>query len=59
MDRELQEIKKELEAIESLLRQLPVLTALAYIRLNEEFQQAKMQGKRFDDLWELELPNLP
>lgn len=55
---ELTEIKEKLEAIESLLRQLPEIQAAVFIQMNEEYQIAKLQGRKSSDLWTIAPPNL-
>ena len=50
----LQSVEKTLASIEMLLRQMPEVLAATYIKMNEEYQQARLQGKRFDDLWSIE-----
>ena len=54
---DLSEIKKTLEAIESLLRRLPEIQAAVLIQLDEEYQFARMQGKKSSDLWVIPPPN--
>ena len=51
-------VLKKLEAIESLLRQLPEIMAATYIQMDEEYQIAKMQGKKSSDLWIIAPPHL-
>lgn len=55
---ELYEIKKRLEAIESLLQRLPEIQAAVFLKMNEEYHAARMQGKKASDLWEVIPPNL-
>lgn len=52
----LQEIKEKLTAIESLLQQLPVIQAVTFIQLNEEYQLARLRGETSKDLWDLNIP---
>lgn len=52
------QVLKKLEAIESLLRQLPEIMAATYIQMDEEYQIAKMQGKKSSDLWIIAPPHL-
>lgn len=59
MEEALKRIEEKLAAIESLLQQLPVIQAIAFIQLNEEYQSARLTGKTSKGLWELDLPNLP
>lgn len=56
MEQTLQEIKEKLTVIESLLQQLPVIQAVTFIQLNEEYQRARLRGKTSKDLWDLNLP---
>lgn len=52
------QVLKKLEAIESLLQQLPEIMAATYIQMDEEYQIAKMQGKKSSDLWIIAPPHL-
>ncbi len=56
MKQTLQEIKEKLTVIESLLQQLPVIQAVTFIQLNEEYQLARLRGKTSKDLWDLNIP---
>ena len=55
---ELKEIKEKLAAIESLLQRLPEIQAAVLIQMYEEYQAAKLQGKKSSDLWVIAPPNL-
>ena len=54
IERTIQSIEKTLASIEMLLRQMPEVQAATYIKMNEEYQRARLQGKSCDDLWEFE-----
>lgn len=54
----LEKIKEKLAAIELLLQQLPEIQAAIFIQMNEEYQAAKMQGKKASDIWTIQKPNL-
>ena len=55
---DLTEIKEKLAAIESLLQRLPEIQAATFIQMQEEYQTARMQGKKSSDLWVIAPPNL-
>lgn len=55
---ELTEIKESLASIESLLQRLPEIQAAVLIQMSEEYQAAKLQGKKSSDLWVIAPPNL-
>lgn len=54
---ELHEIKEKLESIESLLQRLPEIQAAVFLQMLEEYQNARMQGRKASDLWEIAPPN--
>ena len=49
-------IEKRLAAIESLLQRLPEIQAATFIQMQEEYQAARMQGKKSSDLWVIAPP---
>ena len=51
-------IEKRLAAIESLLQRLPEMQAAMFIQMNEEYQAAKLEGKKSSDLWVIAPPDL-
>lgn len=55
---DMSEIKKRLAAIESLLQRLPEMQAAMFIQMNEEYQAAKLEGKKSSDLWVIAPPDL-
>ena len=55
---ELAEITKKLTAIESLLQRLPEIQAAVYLQMREEYEAARMQGKKTSDIWTIQQPNL-
>lgn len=54
---DLQEIERRLAAIESLLQRLPEIQAAVFFQMNEEYQAAKMQGRRVSELWTIAPPS--
>lgn len=52
-----EEINKRLAAIESLLQRLPEIQAAVFIKMHEEYEGARLVGKKCDDLWEIAAPN--
>lgn len=50
------EIKEKLSAIESLLQRLPEIQAAVFFRMLDEYEAAKLQGRRSSDLWEVPNP---
>lgn len=56
--KELTEVNKKLAAIESLLQRLPEIQAAAFIQMNEEYQAARLQGLKSQDLWTVPPSNL-
>lgn len=54
---DLTEIKQRLAAIESLLQRLPELQAAVFIQMSEEYQAARLQGKKSTDLWSIPRPS--
>lgn len=55
---DLEAIQKELTEIKSLLQNLPEIQAAVYIQMSEEYQAARMTGKKSSDLWTIVQPNL-
>lgn len=53
---DLQGIENRLATIESLLQRLPEIQAAVFIRMMEEYDTAKLQGKSCDDLWDIPIP---
>lgn len=56
MPDELLEIKEKLAAIESLLQRLPEIQAAVFLNMLDEYQSAKLIGKKAADLWEIPSP---
>ncbi len=56
MPDEIREIKEKLAAIESLLQRLPEIQAAVFLKMLEEYQYAKLLGKRAEDLWDVPNP---
>ena len=56
MSDELIEIKERLAAIESLLQRLPEIQAAVFLKMLDEYQYAKLTGKKAADLWEVPSP---
>jgi len=54
---DLTEIKEKLAAIESLLQRLPEIQAAVFIQMNEEYQAARLQGRKSSDLWDVVPPS--
>lgn len=54
--KDIQEIKEKLAAIESLLQRLPETQAAAFFLLLDEYQAARLAGKKANDLWEIPTP---
>lgn len=54
---ELEELKEKLAAIESLLQRLPEIQAAAFFQMYEEYQAARLQGKKASDLWVIPQPD--
>lgn len=54
----LAEIKEKLAAIESLIQRLPEIQAAVLLRMQEEYNAAKMEGKKSSDLWVISPPEL-
>lgn len=48
---ELEQIRKELAEIHSLLQRLPELQAAVFFQMYEEVETAKLQGKTLRDIW--------
>lgn len=53
---ELGEIKEKLAAIESLLQRLPEIQAAVFLQMQDEYEMAKAQGRRVQDLWAVPTP---
>lgn len=51
------EIEKKLAAIESLLQRLPEIQAVVLFQMYDEYQTAKMQGKKASDVWVIPAPD--
>ncbi|MBP3478120.1 MAG: hypothetical protein J6K03_01390 [Oscillospiraceae bacterium] len=56
MPEELREIKEKLAAIESLLQRLPEIQSAVFLRMLDEYQSARLTGKKASDLWEIPSP---
>ncbi|MCD7735305.1 MAG: hypothetical protein LUH48_09325 [Clostridiales bacterium] len=54
---DLTEIKERLAAIETLLQRLPEVQAAVFIQMQEEYETARMQGRKSSDLWTITPPN--
>lgn len=52
------EIIEKLTAIESLLKRLPEIQAAVYLQLKEEYDAAKLKGKKTGDIWTIAPPTL-
>ena len=55
-ERYLGEIKERLAAIESLLQRLPEIQSVVFIQMFEEYETAKLQGRKAKELWEIPNP---
>lgn len=53
---DLSEIREKLAAIESLLQRLPEIQAAVFFQMMEEYENAKLQGRKAGDLWEVPSP---
>lgn len=53
---ELVKIKEKLAAIESLLQRLPEIQAAVFLQMQDEYEMAKAQGRRAQDLWVVPTP---
>lgn len=49
----LESINKRLGIIETMLAKLPEVQAITYLMMKEEYETARLQGKRIKDLWDL------
>lgn len=58
MENDLREIKEKLAAIESLLQRLPEIQAAVFLQMQEEYQSARLLGKKAEDIWIIAPPNL-
>lgn len=54
---DLTEIKEKLAAIESLLQRLPEIQTAVFLKMKEEYEAAKLEGKKSSDLWVIAPPN--
>lgn len=54
----LAKIQEKLATIESLLQRLPEIQAAAFLQMYDEYQMAKLQGKKASDLWTIPPPDL-
>ncbi|MCD8086927.1 MAG: hypothetical protein LUF28_11590 [Clostridiales bacterium] len=54
---DLTEIKERLAAIEALLQRLPEVQAVVFIQMQEEYEAARLQGRKSSDLWTIAPPN--
>lgn len=57
LENELAEIKEKLAAIESLLQRLPEIQAAVFLQMQDEYEMAKAQGRRVQDLWAVPTPD--
>lgn len=57
MGDDLKEIKDKLAAIESLLQRLPEIQAAVFFQMLDEYQDAKMIGRKAEDIWSVIPPN--
>lgn len=57
MPEDIQEIKERLAAVESLLQQLPEVQAAVFFQMLDEYQSARLSGKRACDIWEIPSPH--
>lgn len=51
VNQDLEDIKKSLAHIESLLQRMPEIQAAVLIQMQEEYGSAKSRGRRADDIW--------
>ena len=56
MYEELADIKEKLAAIESILQRLPEIQAAVFFQMMEEYENAKLRGRKAGDLWEIPNP---
>ena len=54
---DLTEIKEKLAAIESLLQRLPEIQTAVFLKMKEEYEAARLEGKKSSDLWVIAPPN--
>ena len=54
---DLTEIKEKLVAIESLLQRLPEIQAAVFLKMQEEYETARLEGKKSSDLWVIAPPH--
>ena len=54
---DLTEFKEKLAAIESLLQRLPEIQTAVFLKMKEEYEAAKLEGKKSSDLWVIAPPN--
>lgn len=57
MPDDLLEIKEKLAAIESLLQRLPEIQAAVFFQLLDEYELAKLQGRKASDIWIIAPPD--
>lgn len=57
VEQKLSAIDEKLAAIESLLQRLPEIQAATLLQMYDEYQSARMQGKKASDLWVIPPPN--
>ena len=57
MNSDLQEIKEKLAAIESLLQRLPEIQAAVFFQLKDEYDSAKLVGRKATDIWLIAPPD--
>ena len=53
---EIRELKEKMAAIESLLQRLPETQAAVFFLMLDEYQAARLAGKKANDLWEIPTP---
>lgn len=56
MPEDLNEIKEKLAAIESTLQRLPEIQAAVFFQMLDEYQSARVVGRKADELWEVPIP---
>ena len=56
MKEDIAEIEEKLAAIESLLQRLPEIQAAVFFKMLDEYEAAKLQGRRARELWEVPDP---
>ena len=53
---ELRELRKEVAALTDLLRRLPEIQAAVFFQMEEEKNEAAMQGRKTSDTWAIAPP---